>query len=243
VGKGEEAFEDQVAETISNVYRLVRKYSRLEVNGLDRVPDDEALLVANHTGWAGWDFANLYVTVRDQLHRQLWTAVHPNWFKLDKLADVARRLGLYEASVSESVRLLDRENLVLFFPEGEAGNFKPFREAYQLQSFKPGFARVAFASAVPVVPTLVVGGEETHPTLTRLEFTKELLGVGLPVPATLFPLPVKWTITCLDPIDPTDYMTPESADADIIEQFRQDVQAEMQQELQKAVDERGHPFF
>lgn len=240
---GTGGIDEDVAETLNRLYRLVRDYSRLEVDGLDNVPDGKALLVANHTGWAGWDFANLYVTVRDDLERDLYTAVHPNWFRLDRLSDIARRAGMYEAGVTESVRILDQDDLVLFFPEGERGNFKPFTQRYQLQEFQAGFARVASASMAPVVPVVIVGGEEAHPTLTRLEFTKDLIGVGLPVPATLLPLPVKWRIKFLPPIYPDKYMTSEAADRDVVEDIRRDIEALMQREVQRAVDERGHPFL
>jgi 1-acyl-sn-glycerol-3-phosphate acyltransferase len=240
---GEQAgIDDTVAERLNQVYRLVRRYSRLDVRGLDRIPDGPALLVANHTGWAGWDFANLYATLHDDLDRDVYTAVHPNWFRLDRVADLSRRLGLYEASVSESVHLLDQDELVLFFPEGEEGSFKPFRDRYELAAFRPGFARVAAAAAIPIVPVAIVGGEETHPALTRLEFTKELLGVGLPVPATLFPLPVRWRIEVLDPIHPDEHMTADSADADVVEELRGEVEDLMQREVRRVLEERGHPF-
>jgi 1-acyl-sn-glycerol-3-phosphate acyltransferase len=234
--------DDGVAESLNRIYRLVRQYSRLDVHGLDKIPDEGALLVANHTGWAGWDFANLYATIRDDLDRDLYTAVHPNWFRIERLAELSRRLGLYEASVSETVRLADQDELVLFFPEGEEGSFKPWSDRYELAGFRPGFARVAAAAAVPIVPIVIVGGEETHPTLTRLEFTKELLGVGLPIPATLFPLPVRWRIEVLDPIDPDEYMTADRADADVVEDLRSDMEGLMQRELDRVREERGHPF-
>lgn len=241
-GDEQAGIDDGVTQRVTQLYRLVRAYSRLDVRGLDKIPEGPALLLANHTGWAGWDFANLYATIHDDLERELYTAVHPNWFKIQRLADHARRLGLYEASVTHSVNLLDDGNLVLFFPEGEEGSFKGFGDRYELQAFKPGFARVAAAAGVPIVPILVVGGEETHPTLTRLEFTKDLLGVGLPVPATLFPLPVRWRIEALDPIHPRKYMTADTADADVVEDLRLDLQHHMQHELHRVIDERGHPF-
>jgi 1-acyl-sn-glycerol-3-phosphate acyltransferase len=242
-GPGEKAgIDDGVAERVAEIYRLVRRYSRLDVHGLDSIPEGPALLVANHTGWTGWDFANLYTVIHDDLDRDLFTAVHPNWFKLDRLAEVSRRLGMYEASVTETVSILDGDDLVLFFPEGEAGSFKPFGDRYRLEPFQPGFARVAAAAAVPIVPVVIVGGEETHPTLTRLEFTKDLLGVGLPVPATLLPLPVRWRIEVLDPVHPDEYMTPEGADRDVVEDLRADMEQLMQREVQRVVDDRGHPF-
>lgn len=241
--QGTGGIDEEAAGRLTQVYDLVRRYSRLEVEGLEHVPDGKALLVANHTGWAGLDFANVYATVREELDRTPYTAVHPNWFHFDALSDLARRLGMYEAGVTESVHLLDQDQLVLFFPEGERGSFKPMAKRYELERFAAGFARVASASMAPIVPVLIVGGEEAHPTLKRLEFTKELIGVGLPVPATLLPLPVKWRIEFLPPIDPEKYMTPDAADADPVEEIRADVEAMMREEIHRAVEERGDPFL
>lgn len=241
--QGPGGIDDEAADDITRLYELIRRYSRLNVEGLENLPDGKGLLVSNHAGWAGWDFANLYATLRNDAERDVYTAVHANWFRWKRISDWARRLGMYEASVSESIRLLDEDNLVLFFPEGERGSFKPFTKRYELERFEPGFARAASASMAPIVPILIVGGEETHPALTRLEFTKELIGIGIPLPATIFPLPVKWRIEVLPPIDPGKYMTPEKADADPVEEMRRDVEALMRKELGRAVKERGHAFL
>ncbi|MDX1611823.1 MAG: hypothetical protein R3185_05600, partial [Candidatus Thermoplasmatota archaeon] len=92
-------------------------------------------------------------------------------------------------------------------------------------------------------PVVIIGGEEAHPTLARLDFTREMLGVGLPVPATLLPLPVKWRIRFLEPISIDEYMTPELADADVIEIVRKDVEAQMREAVAQEVEARGHPFL
>lgn len=241
--QGPGGIDDETADDITRLYEAIRRYSRLSVEGLDNIPDGKGLIVSNHAGWAGWDFANLYATLRNDVGRDVYTAVHANWFRWEKISDWARRMGLYEASVSESIRLLDEDNLVLFFPEGERGSFKPFTKRYELERFQPGFARAASASMAPIVPILIVGGEETHPAVTRLEFTKELLGIGVPLPATLFPLPVKWRIEVLDPIDPAKYMTADKADADPVEDIRRDVEALMRTELDRVVEERGNMFL
>ncbi len=241
--QGPGGIDEDTADEITRIYELIRRYSRLTVKGLENIPEGKGLLVSNHAGWAGWDFANLYATLRNDAGRDVYTAVHPNWFRWDKISDWARRMGMYEASVSESIRLLDEDNLVLFFPEGERGSFKPFSKRYELERFEPGFARVASASMAPIIPVLIVGGEETHPTVTRLEFTKELLGIGVPLPATLFPLPVKWRIEVLPPVDPGKYMTADNADGDPVEEIRHDAQALMREELDRVLEERGNLFL
>lgn len=235
--------DDELVERVAGFYRVLREYCRVTAAGAENVPAGKALLVANHTGWAGLDYANLALVVRDDLARQLYTAVHPSYFVIPAIARLARRMGFFEAGVRESVRVLDRGELVLFFPEGEEGNFKGFRQLYQLQTFKPGFARAALAAAADIVPVTIVGGEEATPSLARLDFTKEMLGLGLPVPLTPLPLPVKWRITFHPPIPIKKYLGPDMADADGIEVLREEVEGTMRGALEREVEARGHPFF
>src|SRR5205823_13388708 len=79
----------------------------------------------------------------------------------------------------------------------------------RLRSFSPGFARLALALDVPIVPVAVVGAEEIYPVVGRAEGVGRLLGVPY-VPVTPFfpllgvlgalPLPTKWFIRSGKPI-------------------------------------------
>ena len=240
---GPNGIDEAFLQRIEPLARSVHRYCRVKVSGTENVPKGKALLVANHTGWLGLDGLNLYVTVRDHLERDLFTAVHPNFFTTPLIRDIAPRIGFFEAGVRETVKVLDRGELVLFFPEGEQGNFKPIWELYQLQPFKPGFARVALAADAPVVPVVIIGGEEANPSLARLDFLKDSLGLGLPVPTNVFPLPVKWRITFLPPIKMDKYLAPDMADADTIELLRRDVEAVMREAVVRELKARGDPFF
>lgn len=222
--------------------RRLRRYCRLEVEGLENLPDGPAILVANHTGWAGLDYANLFVTVHDDAHRTPRVAVHPSYFRTEKMRDVAERMGFYEVSVQTSMRLLDEKGLVSFFPEAEEGNFKPIWKRYQLQPFRPGFARVALASLSPVVPVVIVGGEDANPTLGRVRPLEDLLDMPIPVPLSVLPLPVKWRIAFLPPVDPSKYLEDEP-DRDLAEVMAEDLRGKMQVALREQLKKRGNPFF
>ena len=228
----------------SEALRKLRAYCRLEVEGLQNVPEGPDILVANHTGWSGLDYANLFITVYDATGRIPRVAVHPSFFQVRWMRELGEKLGFFEVSVQTSTRLLDEKGIVTFFPEAEAGNFKPFWKRYQLQEFKPGFARVALATEAPIVPVVVVGGEDANPTLGRLRIQHEALGeIPIPLPLGILPLPVKWRIAFLPPVDPATYLADESPDKDHAETMARDLRALMQRELDVQLEKRGHPFF
>jgi len=223
--------------------RKVRAYCRVQVEGVEKIPQGPCILAANHTGWAGIDYWNLFITVYDDAKRIPRVAVHPSYFRFKKVRDLADQLGFFEVSVATSTEILDEGGLVTFFPEAEEGNFKPIWKRYRLQPFKPGFARVALATEAPVVPVVIVGGEEANPTLGRLKPLEEVLQAPVPIPVNLLPFPVKWRIAFLDPVSPSTYLERESPDKDVAELMARDLRHRMQDALDEQVRKRGHPIL
>lgn len=223
--------------------RKVRDYCRLTVEGLENLPQGQAILVANHTGWAGLDYVNLFLTLYDEAQRIPRVAVHPTLLRMMERHDQAAGLGMFEVSVQTSTRILDEGGLVTFFPEAEAGNFKPIWKRYQLQDFKPGFARVALATMAPVVPVVIIGGEDANPSLGKFRFLPKTLDMPFPIPLSLLPLPVKWRIRFMEPIDPTVYLEGDAADKDVPAAMAVDIRRRMQEEVKRQLDARGNPFF
>lgn len=231
-----------IARAATHLRRL-RAYSRLTVEGVENLPDGPFIVVANHTGWAGLDYANLFITLYDAMGRIPRVAVHPSVLRAGWSRDLGRRLGFFEVSVATSTRILDNKGVVVFFPEAEAGNFKPIWKRYQLQPFKPGFARVALATEAPVVPITIVGGEDANPSLGRIKPLENLLHTPVPIPASILPLPVKWRIHVMEPVDPARYLRDESPDRDLAEEMANDLRAKMQIDLHEQLEKRGNPFF
>lgn len=231
-------------EKLAPPFRAVRKYCRVTVEGMENLPRGGAVVAANHTGWAGLDHANLFLTVYDHDGRILRTAVHPTFFRLPAVRAFAKKLGFFEVSVAASTKILDDGGLVMFFPEAEEGNFKPISQFYELEPFKPGFARTALAAEKPIAPVVIIGGEEANPSLGRIDVTKDLLGVALPLPVNVVPFPVKWRIKFMPPVDPVEYLKRGSAvDEDVAGQIARDVQDAMQREIRVQLEKRGSAFF
>jgi 1-acyl-sn-glycerol-3-phosphate acyltransferase len=151
------------------------------------------------------------------------------------------KIGFVEANRENAMKQLGKNNLIVVFPEGEFGNFKPSVKRYHLQPFKRGFIRMALATQSPIVPTLVIGAEETHLNLTQLKLPKRLRSLVLPLPLNLIPLPVKWKIVFLKPI----YLPykPEAADdEELVRELADEVREEMQKAISHEVATRGSLF-
>lgn len=232
-------------EKLAPFLRTLRSYTRLQVAGLDHVPEKgPAILAANHTGWLGLDYALTALSVYDGLGRLPRGMAHSAWFKAPATRAFAGKAGLFEVTKDAMRRQLENGELVMLFPEGEKGAFRPGSD-YTLEPFARGFVRVAMATQVPVVPVAVLGGEESNPVGKRIESYEDLLQIkgGLPIPRNLWPKPVKWRIKFLPPIPFTDYTEADAADQDRVHAVAEDVRTRVQRELRKMKVERGHPYL
>src|SRR5207244_7710200 len=109
----------------------------------------------------------------------------------------------------------------------EGNHPRPFRERYRLGRFGRGmFARLAITTGTPIVPVAVIGAEEVHPVLARLDLPGRLLGLPtLPLtptfpwlgPSGLVPLPTKCALLFSYPLEvaarhaPSDAASPTPA--------------------------------
>lgn len=158
-------------------------------------------------------------------------------------------------------RLLERGERVLYFPEGVPGIGKGFFRRYRLQRFSSSFVILAERHRAPVVPVHIVNAEWTIPfcfTVPWLDrLTERLVGVPfLPLPAAplgvLFPflwylaLPVRMVFVVGEPIDVAARVAearrraPGVPDGDLMRRVAQEIRADMQGELDRAVEHYGN---
>jgi len=227
---------------------LFERWWRVSVSGTDALPRGRpCLYVANHSGLLPWDG----LMICHALHRERLAPETPRFLVEDWLLRLPfaqpflTRLGGVRACRENAERLLRSGRSVVAFPEGAKGATKVFRQRYRVQRFgRGGVVRTAIATRVPLVPVGVVGAEEVHPVLFKLETAAR--AVGLPfVPVTptfpwlgplgLLPLPSKWWIGFGEPIR-TDELDPEAEHDEILvwrlnEQLRAAVQARLDEGL------------
>jgi len=221
---------------------IMRKYFRLEVEGLENIPRrGPALITPNHSGYSGFDAMMLTNEIHRGTGRLPRVLTHHLWFLTKATAMPAAKIGFIEATRANGLHQLKKNNLVVIFPEGELGNFKPSSSRYQLQEFKRGFVRLALEAQCPIVPTLIIGAEETHINLKQLKFTKFLRGMVLPLPLNIIPLPVKWKIIFLKPIR-FPYKASSAADDQLVRELADEVHDEMQEALNLEIARRKSIF-
>lgn len=223
---------------------IVRKYFRLEVEGVENLPKKgRALIVPNHSGVTAMDA----VMVGNELHRAVKRVprilAHPLWFVGPNIRILARRMGLEEANKDAGENLLRQGNCVMIFPEGAAGNFKPTAKRYQLQEFRRGFVRMAMATKSPIVPVVVIGAEETNINLSSIKLAKALKGTIIPIPLNVIPLPAKWKIIFLPKIDMSKYSKKDAANVELVHKISEKVKAQIQDRINKELEKREWIYF
>ena len=233
------------------VYRVVphflmeiaRRYFRLEVEGTEHIPRrGPALICPNHSGFSGFDAVLLGHEIFKASGRVPRMLTHQFWFLTKATAIPAEKVGFIEATTANGLLHLKKRQLVVLFPEGEHGNFKPTTKRYHLQEFKRGFVRLALQTQCPIVPVLILGAEETHINLATIKFSRFLRGVVLPLPLNVVPLPVRWKIIFLPPIQ-LPYKPEAANDRDLVKEITLDIREQMQKALSEEVSKRGSIFF
>jgi 1-acyl-sn-glycerol-3-phosphate acyltransferase len=184
---------------------LYRYYFRVEVSGIDRLPEGRVLVIANHAGQLPFDAAMLGLALLMEAQPpRIARSMGEYWIpQLPWVSILAARIGALVGTPQNCIHMLENGECVLAFPEGVRGMNKLFSQRYQLQRFGTGFMRLALETATPIVPVAIVGSEEQQPSFANLESLARVFGApALPITATfpwlgplgLLPLPVKYRI-------------------------------------------------
>lgn len=224
---------------------LYRDYFRVEVHGIENVPEDgRVLLIANHSGQIPIDGFMIGTSlvldadpprvIRSMVER--WTATLPfvSW--------LFPRLGQIVGTPENCRALFDREEAILVFPEGVRGVNKTWSHRYQLAEFGLGFMRLALEGEVPIVPVGVVGAEEQIISLYNAKRLGAMLGMpALPIgpgtllgPLGMIPMPVKYHLHFGEPM--TFSGSPDDENAvieDKVEQVKDAIRALLERGLQE----------
>lgn len=222
---------------------IMRKYFRLQVEGAENLPHrGSAIIAPNHSGVSGIDAMILMHEIEKATKRVPRVMTHHFWFLSKTTSIPANKLGFIDATTENGLSVLNKKHMLILFPEGEYGNFKPTTKAYQLQEFKRGFVRMAVLTGSPIIPTMVIGAEETHINLSQFKLTKFLRGVVLPLPLNIIPLPSKWKIKFLPPLY-LPYKPSAANDRELMREISEDIREQIQKNIRLELRKRKKVFF
>jgi len=191
---------------------IYERLFRVEWEGLDKIPEGPALLVANHAGAIPSDAPVIMHGIEEELGRPVYGLADHLFKTLPVIGTLWSRAGGVVAHPENAYRLLrEKRQLVLVFPEGSKGPGKTYDERYQLRRFgRGGFVQIAMRAGVPVVPIAVVGAEESMPIMFNIAPLAKLLGLPYapitanallfgPLLGAVAYLPAKFKLRVLDP--------------------------------------------
>jgi 1-acyl-sn-glycerol-3-phosphate acyltransferase len=223
-------FDRQWTESFLGVFKaLYRDYWRVETTGVEHVPaSGRALLVANHAGVLPWDGTMIKTAVFSEHPnpRHVRALVASQFMGMPVMSWFLRRTGQAVGHPDDTRRLLERDELVLVFPEGTRGTGKSFKDRYRLRRFgRGGFVATAIRARAPIIPVSVVGSEEIYPMVGDLRPVARLFGLPyFPVtpfwpwlgPLGMIPLPSKWRIQFHPPVAVADLPSKAAEDQHLV---------------------------
>ena len=208
-------FDPVIADMVWHLGNFIyRDYFRVDVEGAEHIPSSgPGILVANHAGAAlPWDATMLGLAVANEpaVPRRVRLVGTEIFNILPWVSHLYRKTGSAYASHEDSEWVLANNHLLGVFPEGVAGFQKSQQDAYQTKRFgRGGFVNLAIRTGSPIVPVAIIGSEETHPVLFTSRRLAQVVKMFFPeqrveemaVWLNPIPLPIKWQIAFLEPID------------------------------------------
>jgi 1-acyl-sn-glycerol-3-phosphate acyltransferase len=216
---------------------LCDHYWRIEVEGMEHVLRQGAAVLAGiHRGFVPWDAIMALYLIRRATGRVPRFLSHPGLFRFRLIADFVVKMGGVLACRESAARVLKTGQLLGVYPEGARAAFSRYRDAYTLKSFgRHDFVKMALSHSVPILPFVNVGSAEALPVFAQIKsrhWTRYADWPCIPIstfPMLPVPLPSKWHIRFLPPVDCTALPDNEATAKQISHSIRE--------QMQRAIDE------
>jgi 1-acyl-sn-glycerol-3-phosphate acyltransferase len=213
--------------------RALKLWYRPRVHGLEAVPADRPVVyVGKHPRtWLYLETILLGLVAFWETDRVPFRPMEKRSTSLHRLPGIGwvrRHVGTIEATEAAALEALRGGESVLLFPGGARELYGPSDEL--AWRGRRGFARIAQAAGVPVVPFAIAGADQQHPARVSLGGRGS---VWLP----LVPLPVPLDFWFGAPMPP-----PPPDDPDALAPFADEVTEATRRLLDRAMAARRHPW-
>ena len=175
---------------------VARVWFRYRVRGLDRVPPPPCLFVAHHSGFGIVEelcLAAFWYGEHDDA-RVIHGLTHDIAFKIPIIGTFYAAIGAIPASQDSAKMALAAGRDVIVFPGGDIDACRPLHQPRRVVfGARRGYARLALAGGVPVVPIATIGSHWSMPMLPGGAVLSRVLGMKrwlrverLPLPLNIF---------------------------------------------------------
>ncbi len=250
-------FDREYLDTVRPFFDFLYKtYWRVQTSGIENIPETgRALLVVNHSGQLPWDGAMVANAVMTEHPSQrLVRTLFADWFPtLPFFSQMFVKCGQVLATEDNGRRLLEQNELVAVYPEGYKGVSKLYKERYKLARFgRGGFIKMALCTHSPIIPTCVVGAEETYISLAKSETLAKLVGFPyFPISPTFpwtglfgfIPLPSHWFIDFGEPMPLDEYSEEAAEDIGVVSQLTDQVRNAIQEMIYTRLAQRQSVYL
>ncbi len=177
-----DAFQPLALETLKQTLRPLSLLASPVAFGLERVPrDGPVLFVGNHTIYGGLDLPLLGLTIYEGTGRWIRGLADHLHYEIPGWRDLLTRLGAVPGTRENCARLFADDQAVMVFPGGGREVNRRRGEAYRLiWKQRLGFARMAIAHGVPIVPFTSLGVDDMFDVVVDVDDV-----LGSPVGALL----------------------------------------------------------
>ncbi len=228
-------------------------YWRIECKGTENIPSEgRALLAGVHRGFMPLDGVMSMDLIVKSTGRYPRFLIHPTLIKFPFQFNFMTKIGGIIACQQNADYVLERDELVGFYPEGIQGAFRYIKGVYKLGRFgRNEFVRMALRNRAPIVPFVTVGNAEIFPIIGKIKWNwwKQfslwpVFPIAPPFPLLPVPLPSKWHVQFLEPIHVEQEYPPEAADdRKIVKAISDDIRDRMQAAIDEMLSRRKHIFF
>ncbi|MCX7944146.1 MAG: acyltransferase family protein [Deltaproteobacteria bacterium] len=232
-------------------YIIYKYYFRVQVFGIENVPERNVMFVANHAGQLPFDgFLIAASLLLEKDPPRLVRSMVERWAPtLPFVSTFFARTGQIVGTPENAIKLLNMNESLLVFPEGVKGINKTFNKRYQLQEFGTGFMKIAMETKTPIVPIAVIGSEEQQPSFANLKRIGALFGMpAFPItptfpwifPIGILPYPVKYRLHFGKPMYFTESI---EGDEDVLIKNVTEVRTTLQSMIYSGLKQRRSIFW
>lgn len=178
-------------QVLDFVRPLLQRVFRCKVCGIETLGEGPYLLVSNHNIGAMIEVLALFAAweTRYSKLKPLYALAHRFPFRMPGIGSLFKKFGAVPASADEAIRILQSGHSVVVFPGGNYEAVRPFtsRNLCDLGG-RTGWAKIALASHVPVVPVSIVGSHSVNPIFVRSRFLASILVLPRVLGVKWFPI-------------------------------------------------------